>query len=306
MGSQLPDDVTKADKDKAAVTKDVRSEETTDAKAAERLSDIIDTIVRNEPLEKVVNVTMAAIAEIFGITQMIFMVTAEDLSRTMKWSSYGYPKDRAQIIVDHIAAEYYPKAMSDKIFSDHLRVSKHGYYLNAEEWLKIVASEPFSDTPAYYARPERSRVSRESPDEWHEADSYLFEMKDRRGHRIAWLELEYSSEGRLLSVESVQKLELFADMITLALLRERIRAGRESTQTRAIQRTELMEDVLKISSSIVSERDVGKLSDMILSSVSSLFGFRKVSLVVYDEADGVFKWRGLFRPANPLQLRICR
>jgi len=55
-----------------------------------------------------------------------------------------------------------------------------------------------------------------------------------------------------------------------------------------------MEDVLRISSSIVSERDVGKLSDMILNSVSSLFGFKKVSLVVYDEADGVFKWMALY------------
>jgi hypothetical protein len=55
-----------------------------------------------------------------------------------------------------------------------------------------------------------------------------------------------------------------------------------------------MEDVLKISSSIVSERDVAKLSDMILSSVSSLFGFKRVSLVVYDEVDGVFKWKALF------------
>ncbi len=56
----------------------------------------------------------------------------------------------------------------------------------------------------------------------------------------------------------------------------------------------LLEDVLKISSSIVSERDLRKLSDMLLSSISSLFGFGRVTLVVYDETDGVFKWMALF------------
>jgi len=59
-------------------------------------------------------------------------------------------------------------------------------------------------------------------------------------------------------------------------------------------RSDLLEDVLKISSSIVSERDLRKLSDMLLASISSLFGFSKVSLVVYDETSGAFKWMALF------------
>ncbi len=59
-------------------------------------------------------------------------------------------------------------------------------------------------------------------------------------------------------------------------------------------RSDLLEDVLKIASSIVSERDLRKLSETLLSSISSLFGFSKVSLVVYDEAEGAFKWMAVF------------
>ncbi|MGQ9588248.1 MAG: GAF domain-containing sensor histidine kinase, partial [Thermoplasmata archaeon] len=44
----------------------------------------------------------------------------------------------------------------------------------------------------------------------------------------------------------------------------------------------------------VSERDLKKLSDMILTSVSSLFGFGKVTMVVYDESLGAFQWMAVF------------
>ena len=59
-------------------------------------------------------------------------------------------------------------------------------------------------------------------------------------------------------------------------------------------KSDLLEDVLKISSSIISERDLRKLSETLLSSISSLFGFGKVSLVIYDETNGAFKWMSLF------------
>ena len=63
-------------------------------------------------------------------------------------------------------------------------------------------------------------------------------------------------------------------------------------------KSDLLEDVLKIASSIISERDLRKLSDALLSSISSLFGFGKVSLVVYDESYGAFKWMALFGYAD--------
>ena len=306
MGQIPPDEAPQIDKKKPA--SDVRPPEaSSDAAMMSRMSEVLEAIARDDPLEQVVDRVLADIADVFQITHMMFMVVADDLMPAMKWSSYGHPKERAQAIVNHISAEYYPKAMADRIFSDKFRVTKHGYFLNAEEWLKLVSTEPFSDTPAYYRSPERSRVTRVSSDEWHEADSYLFDMRDKRGQLLAWLELEYSAHGKLLGRETVEKMELFADMLTLALLRERLRTARDASQTKQTPRMDLMEDVLKISSSIVSEREVNKLSDMILSSVSSLFGFRRVSLVVYDEVDGVFKWKGLFgyssETANEAQYR---
>jgi len=101
-------------------------------------------------------------------------------------------------------------------------------------------------------------------------------------------------DNKLPSKDVVESIDAFVDLAAIALEREvRRLEGKESPEADT-RKTELLEDVLQISSSIVSERDSKKLSDMILSSLSTLFGFRKVTLVVYDEADGAFKWVGLF------------
>jgi signal transduction histidine kinase len=292
MGKTSPGEDRETDKNPSSERR--QSEGSVDSELTRRLSEVIEAVAKDQPLANLVDKVMADIADLFKITHMIFMVVADDLTPLLKWSSYGYPKDRAQAIVNHINAEYYPKAMSDRIFNDKFRVTKHGYFLNAEGWLSIVSAEPFGDTPAYYVSPERSRAARAAEDEWHEADSYLFDMRDGRGRLLAWLELEYSQQGKLLSKETVGKMELFCDVLNLALLKERMLAEEVGGRSKTTPRMDLMEDVLNISSSIVSERDINKLSDMILASVSSLFGFRKVSLVVYDELDGVFKWKGLF------------
>jgi signal transduction histidine kinase len=262
--------------------------------AVKRLGEMAEAIAKDEPLAQVVDRALKAIAESFRITHILVVTVAEDLRPALRWSAHGYSSESVETIVRNLETEYYPKSISEELFAERFRVSRRCYYVPAEEWLKLTEKDPFTDIPAYYRRPEDVRSLRKDPGEWVEADSYLYDMKDGSGKRMAWLELAYSSDNRLLSNESVEQIELFADMIVIALLTERLRLGRDGTRLRAAQKTELLEDVLKISSSIVSERDLTKLSDMILSSVSSLFGFRKVSLVVYDEVDGVFKWVALF------------
>lgn len=262
--------------------------------AVRRLGEIAESIAKDEPLVKIVENAMNAIAESFHITHILVVTVSDDLKPALRWSAYGYSDESAKSIVKNLETEYYPKSVSQNLFAERFRVSAHCFYVPGEEWLRLIEKDPFTDIPAYYRKPENVRALRKDPREWTEADSYLFDIKDSSGNRLAWLELAYSSDNRLLSVESVEQIELFVDLVTIAYLRERLRMGRDGTRQRAAQKTELLEDVLKISSSIVSERDLGKLSNMILSSVSSLFGFRKVSLVVYDEAEGVFKWVALF------------
>jgi len=273
-----------------------------DPRMVRRLHELSEDIAEGKPVEQIVNRTLVAVNELFGLTGMVLRVVADDIKQCFEWATYGYPKEQAEAIITAISAGYYPKDITDKMFSEKFRVGKNSYYIPAEEWFKLATAEPWADHPSYYRHPENARTPRKSPDEWHESDSYMFSMRSNSGELLAWLAVNYSVDDRLLKQETLEAVDLFISMATLALRRERMKLGGDMSSTKAVQRTELLEDVLRIASSIVSERDVRKLSDMILTSVSSLFGFKKVTLVAHDEAEGVFKWIAFFGyPDNEVQ-----
>jgi len=264
------------------------------ARASARLSSIAGLIAGDEPLQGVMAAIVGSVGELFGITHTILRVLDDDVRRTLPWMFTGYPEESVRAIQDLMRSEYYPSDLISQMVREGEQVTAHGYFVSAEVWLRLADQDRFVNTPAYYRSPERLRDVRREGDRWLEGDSYEFLLKAPDGTLLAWLELGYSRDDRLLSQDELEMVEPFVGMATIAMLREKMRLRREATRSRAAQRAELLEDLLRISSSIVSERDFGKLSHMILSSVSSLFGFRRVSLLVYDEGEGVFKWTALF------------
>ncbi|HJX04713.1 MAG TPA: HAMP domain-containing sensor histidine kinase [Thermoplasmata archaeon] len=245
-------------------------------------------------MDKLIDSVMHSISDLFGITEMVCEILAEDIRPVFRNAVYGYPEENAKEIIGTLRAGYYPKDLAEKILCEKNHVSKYGYYMSAEEWHRLVESEPCSDHPAYYKHPDQVYAPRKSADEWHESDSYPFGLRDTTGELIGWLDLSYSKYGKLLDNRTLSKIDLFVEQAAIALQRLRADLRLRGTESKRIQRTELLEDVLHIASAVISERDIKKLSDMMLSSVASLFGFRKVSLVVYDETDGVFRFMALY------------
>lgn len=263
-------------------------------RASAKLTAIVEAIARDEPLAKVIDRVVGSVGGLFGITHMILRILDDEVRKTLPWVFVGYPDENAQAIKELASTEYYPTNLINQMISEGEQVTAHGYFVSAEVWLRLADQDRFANTPAYYRNPERLRDVRRGPDEWLEGDSYDFLLKGPDGTLLGWFELDYSKDDRLLSQNALEMIEPFVGLAALAIVRERMRLGQATTSSKSAQRAELLEDLLKISSSIVSERDLAKLSHMILSSVSSLFGFKKVSLVVYDEGEGVFKWTALF------------
>lgn len=259
-----------------------------------RLSAITSGIINGKPVGETVVEILAAISELFGLTGMIFEARDPVIRPVLSWVVYGYTRENADAIVKNLSSDLYPQEVHNRLMSDRFSVSRNGYYNSSEEWLKITDENPMSDHPAYYFRPEQVRLPRKSPDEWHEADSYRYVVRGSSGEILGFLDIDYSLDKKLPSKGVLEAIDVMVDLAAIALESEmRSMEGGKSYEG-GVQKTELLEDVLKISSSIVSERDLKKLSDMILSSLSTLFGFRQVTLVVYDESDGVFKWVALF------------
>jgi signal transduction histidine kinase len=266
-----------------------------DKRMRDALGEISAMIAGSRPLAEIIERTLTAIAELFGIEAMFFEISRVEAGPSLRWVTYGFPKESAEKIIANMSADYYPKDLLGRTMADKFRVTKNSYYIPAEDWIKIIEEDPFADHPSYYRHPESVRLPRKDPDEWHEADHYRLAMRGTGGELLATLELDYSCDGKLLSRETVGLVELFTELMSFALMREmRDTPGSFAPSAAAAHRTDLLEDILSIASSIVSERDLPKLSDMILTSVSSLFGFGKVSLVVYDELEALFKWIAVF------------
>lgn len=259
-----------------------------------RLVEIASLISSGAPAAEVIERILVGVSELYGLTDFVFEVRAQDIRSFLQYAICGYPEDKATKIMDLLSSEFYPKGLVPKTFQDKYKVSRHGYLILAEEWRKLTAGEPCSDHPAYYKFPEQADAPRKGPDYFHDSDFYRYAVQSSSGELLAYLDIGYSHDHKFPPKEVVEAIDAFIDMTGLALETERLRLGAGLESPRAIQKTMLLEDVLKIASSITSERDLKKLSNMILASVSSLFGFGKVSLVVHDEAEGVFKWMAVF------------
>ncbi len=150
---------------------------------------------------------------------------------------------------------------------------------------------------AHFSRPVdlRSGGDGEPPSsDWREGDLLRIPIEDGGGNRIACLDVSGAVGDALPTVAEVERLELLAAVATVAIAgrKEMLRQERLSDSMR--ERTDLLEDLLKISSSLVSERSPRALSGMVLSSLSTLFGFERVSMIIFDDSVGEFRWQGLF------------
>lgn len=264
-----------------------------DSELADGLGAITQAIVEGKPLPEIVEDILVRISETFGVSEMVLQVIDNEIGQVFGCATYGYPEDRAHEIIQKASIRR-RHALANRIPGDMFRISRNGYYVPAEERMKQGGIEPPLNGSSSVMRPGGSVDARTGPDHWHPLDFYRFAVNGDNNEPLAALDICYSFDHRLLSKEEVTAISLFVDLAGLALQRERLRQVGRTDSPAIAQKTLLLEDVLNIASSIVSERDLTKLSNMILASVSSLFDFNKVSLVIYDETEGAFKWIDLF------------
>jgi len=259
----------------------------------EKLGEATRSITARKPLGSVVEDILRMISGLFHTSDMVLEVVVEDVQPVLRFATYGYSTENAELIADNLTSHFYPQELPAKLMSPESKISRNGYFISSEEWTRWRKKDPSSDHPAYYRDPERANELRKSPDQFLPSEFYLFAIRGASEELLAWLNIGYTFDEKLLTDGQAGAIDLFTDMLGLAIESERRKLEASSAPKGTTQKAMLLEDVLNIASSIVSERDLKKLSDMILASVSSLFGFGRASLVIYDEADGAFAWEAL-------------
>jgi signal transduction histidine kinase len=222
---------------------------------------IMNRSLRMESPQAVIDSILSSIKWINGLKEVVFEVVSSDAKSLFEESWLrGVGPDKKHV------------RWSDLEVKEANRISTYAYFSRAAA---------FKDRPA-------------SGLKWLPTDLLKLAVVDVTDRPIAWIGAE-GVEGREVPTKS--SIDCMSAMIQLAAMaiRRRIDAtARDRQSTKMIRKTDLMEDLLRISSRIVSEKDIKPLADTILTSVSTLFGFRNVTLVVYDETIGAFRWLALF------------
>ena len=130
---------------------------------------------------------------------------------------------------------------------------------------------------------EGARLSRKSPDSWHELDLLYFMLLNRRGNLIGYLQVDYPLDGKLPSLETVEEIELFAGIAAVAIENSKMfkRANdllfeNEVKTTRILQLLELIQSVLRID-------DIDVVLQKVSDVMAATFGFRKTGVSMFTE-----------------------
>jgi signal transduction histidine kinase len=223
------------------------------------LAAALDALAKGAPTERLIDEVLAMGAAFTNISGVRFVLVDSASSATVgRHSSTD-------------AREKLPLAS----LTDDKRISGNGYFSRPEAWIRH--TEGRGDGVA-----------------WADGDWMRFTVRDKGGRLLAYLDVGGTVDGFLPGREAVEMMGAGTDMISASLQLEQMRQGVDARSDRLVQRTDLLEDVLRIASSIVSEHDADKLAQMVLASVSGLFNFDKVILIVYDEAMGAFRWSAVF------------
>lgn len=228
------------------------------AEVASKVQALVCRITNGDPIESIVDDILGAFTTVLGLRKISLVVSAPDLH-------LGEGRSTTVPLID----------LEKKLDEKH-RIADC----------------------AYFSRPHEYLGDKDGKGDWEETDEMLFPLRDIRGNILGCIVVRGSSDGRLPPEPLVKSASTMANLLSVAFARvEQLREG-EKTPAKLTMRTDLLEDILRIASSIVSERDLLKLSNMILSSVSTLFDFERVTLVTYDDVAGAFKWMALFGYPN--------
>lgn len=226
-----------------------------------RLQNVIESVIQAKPLSEVVKTTTASIQAKYGMRDMTFVLRSPRLLE-------AHPELRSQ---EGAHEECVPRLREGD------RVSSNGFFTRSEDMLRCFAGEASDEIST-----------------WREDDELVFAIRGSSGEPVACLHMGGTESGKLPSMYDVECVDLLAQVVGLAVQREEERIKRQHESSGILRRSDLLEDILRIASSIVSERDLNKVSEMVLSSVSTLFAFERVTLVTYDEGAAAFKWLALF------------
>jgi signal transduction histidine kinase/uncharacterized protein YigA (DUF484 family) len=171
-----------------------------------RILDLIQSVMRVDDVDVVLQKISDAIARTFGFRKASVSMFSENSNRVVVHSLTGYTKDEEDAINRS-------EMVKEKILGDlkeDYRLTRTGYFIPGE-------TQGDGSDFVFVENPENVHETRKSPDSWHELDLVYFIMHDREGEAFGVIQVDYPLDGKVPTKETMEAMEAFANMATIAV-----------------------------------------------------------------------------------------
>jgi signal transduction histidine kinase len=172
----------------------------------ERTLELTTSILAMRDLDALMNKIVEAITDDFGFEACDLFLLNEQKDTFVLRSTRGFP--------DAVTEKVGGFSKSIKTVQDQLSEAER-----LGRFTYIYKAKPDENGSTYYSimHPEKAKLPRANPDDWHELDVLYLTFEDSDGNVIGFMEPDSPLSGKLPSGPLVTNLEIFASLASIAL-----------------------------------------------------------------------------------------
>jgi signal transduction histidine kinase/uncharacterized protein YigA (DUF484 family) len=223
-----------------------------------KILDLLRSVIRVDDLDTVLQKVSDAMAYTFDFRKAGVSLFTKGSDFVTVHAMTGYTQEEEKAV--RSATILKSKVMED--FREEFRVTKSGFYIPGEQQ---------GDGQDFTFVEDRTKMGepRRSPDSWHELDLLYFGMYDREGNILGYLQPDYPRNGKIPEKETIETMEAFANIATIAVENSAMFKEVESARNQVRMYLDLL------------THDVGNLVNPVNAYLEVVMGTTQLSPVQY-------------------------
>ena len=191
----------------------VREAAAGDDSALTRLLEITHDILQAQELAPALESIARGVGDLFGFKYVTIVAADMPGGELYRRVILGFSDD----VIGERMNEHVPRADILEVLTPEYEVFSNCYYVPAER--------EFPWARSIYTGDQSQDAPRDDPMQWHERDSLILVIPDRSANMLGYMSVDGPKSGRVPTHETLREMQLFVNLVGLALVNQRLHAG---------------------------------------------------------------------------------
>ena len=191
----------------------VREPAAGDDSALTRLLEITHDILQAQELAPALESIARGVGDLFGFKYVTIVAADMPGSELYRRVILGFSDD----VIRERMNEHVPRADILEVLTPEYEVFANCYYVPAER--------EFPWARSIYTGDQSQDAPRVDPMQWHERDSLILVIPDRSGNMLGYMSVDGPKNGSVPTRETLREMQLFVNLVGLALVNQRLHAA---------------------------------------------------------------------------------